>query len=251
MACESWKTKIESYVDDELPPDQTQAFATHVRTCAACAADALARAQTKRSIQVAGRRFTASPEFRKQIQERISKPQPTLGFPLWVIASAVLASLLVGSVGVSYLGRRREQRRELYSELVDQHVSTMASSSPVDVVSSDRHTVKPWFQGKIPFAFDLPEVQNSDFSLIGGRVTYLDQIPGAQLIYAVRKHRISVFIFPENALPVRLERNRGARKQASFSTETWSQGGLRYFAVGDASTADIDALAHLFKSPNS
>jgi|SRR5438445_13863468 len=62
---------------------------------------------------------------------------------------------------------------------------------------TDRHTVKPWFQGKIPFAFDLPELQNSEFSLLGGRMTYLDQTPGAHLIYDARKHHISVFVFQE------------------------------------------------------
>ena len=63
------------------------------------------------------------------------------------------------------------------SELVDLHVATLASSNPIDVVSSDRHTVKPWFEGKIPFTFNLPELQNSPFTLVGGRVSYLNQSP--------------------------------------------------------------------------
>src|SRR5438128_6379847 len=95
------------------------------------------------------------------------------------------------------------------------------------LISTDRHTVKPWFQGKIPFAFDLPELQNSEFSLLGGRMAYLDQTPGAHLIYDVRKHHISVFVFQERSL--RLNVNSFAPKNMSFSVETWSQGGLRYF----------------------
>ena len=130
------------------------------------------------------------------------------------------------------------------------HVATLASSSPVDVVSTDRHTVKPWFQGKIPFAFNLPELQNSGFSLLGGRVTYLHQTPGAHLIYDVRKHHISVFVFPEQSLKLRggLGENSLAPKELPFNMETWSQGGLRYFVIGDASPADIDSLAKLFKA---
>ena len=108
--------------------------------------------------------------------------------------------LLIAGVLISNYLQMRSARNHLFSEVADLHVATLASSSPVDVVSTDRHTVKPWFQGRIPFAFNLPELQNTDFTLLGGRVTYLDQVPGAQLIYDIRKHHISVFIFPEAAL---------------------------------------------------
>src|SRR6202034_1646900 len=135
--------------------------------------------------------------------------------------------------------------QQVYSEVADLHVAMLASSSPVDVVSSDRHTVKPWFQGKIPFTFDLPELQNSEFSLLGGRMTYLEQTPGAHLIYELRKHRISVFIFQEEELRVRFG-DSSVTKELSFSVETWSRGGLRYFAIGDAGGGDIDRLAKVF-----
>jgi len=118
----------------------------------------------------------------------------------------------------------------------------------VDVISTDRHTVKPWFQGKIPFAFNLPELQNTEFLLLGGRMTYLDQTPGAHLIYDVRKHHISVFVFQERSLPARLDESSVSPKKLPFNMETWSQGGLRYFVIGDASTADLDSLAKLFKA---
>src|SRR5207249_2907763 len=116
------------------------------------------------------------------------------------------------------------------------------------LISTDRHTVKPWFQGKIPFAFNLPELQNSEFSLVGGRMTYLEQTPGAHLIYDVRKHHISVLIFQERSLPASLDKNSLSPKKLPFNMETWSQGGLRYFVVSDASAADIDSLARLFKA---
>jgi anti-sigma factor RsiW len=121
----------------------------------------------------------------------------------------------------------------------------------VHVISTDRHTVKPWFAGKIPFTFNLPELQNSDFSLLGGRVTYLDQAPGAHLIYQVRKHRISVLIFQEEPKQERdgnkSRMESSATKNYSFSTETWNQDGLRYFVIGDATADDIHRLAQLLK----
>jgi len=69
-----------------------------------------------------------------------------------------------------------------------------------------------WFQGRIPFAFDLPELKNSEFVLLGGRMTYLDQAPGAHLIYDVRKHHISVFVFQERSVPARREEDSVALK---------------------------------------
>jgi anti-sigma factor RsiW len=100
----------------------------------------------------------------------------------WMLATACLAILIFVGLAATYMGRQRAGREQVYSELADLHVATLASSSPVDVVSSDQHTVKPWFQGKIPFTFDLPELQNSEFSLLGGRITYLGQTSGAHLI---------------------------------------------------------------------
>jgi len=154
---------------------------------------------------------------------------------------------VVGVLTSHYLGTL-SARDHIFSEIADLHVATLASSSPVDVLSTDRHTVKPWFQGKIPFAFNLPELQNTDFTLVGGRMTYLEQTPGAQLIYDVRKHHISVFIFPDGALRANLDGESISRKNLPFNMETWSQGGLRYFVIGDASAADLDNLAKLFRA---
>jgi anti-sigma factor RsiW len=126
-------------------------------------------------------------------------------------------------------------------------VSTLASANPVDVLSTDRHTVKPWFQGKIPFTFSLPELQSSEFTLLGGRVTYLGQAPGAELIYRIRKHQISVFIFQDRAVGRALGSSSQSQKELSFNIESWSQDGLRYFLIGDASGDDIRQLADLLK----
>lgn len=249
MVCESWKAKLDTYLDGELPEEEMRSFDAHVRTCPSCSADALTHVQMKRAIQAAGKRFTPSAEFRRRMQQSIApKPQRSL-HPGWILAAAALAVLVVGALTSTYVGTR-SGRDQLFSEIADLHVATLASSSPVDVVSTDRHTVKPWFQGKIPFAFNLPELQNSGISLLGGRVTYLHQTPGAHLIYDVRKHHISVFVFPEQSLKLRggLGENSLAPKELPFNMETWSQGGLRYFVIGDASPADIDSLAKPFKA---
>jgi anti-sigma factor RsiW len=251
MACESWKATEDTYLDGELPTDDMRAFNVHVHECPSCSADAFTHLQLKRNIQVAGKRFTPSAEFRRRLQQSIAaKPRRrTFGFA-WIATTAAIAVLVAVGLTATYNERESARTEQVYSEVADLHVATLASSSPVDVISTDRHTVKPWFQGKIPFAFDLPELQNFEFSLLGGRMAYLGQTPGAHLIYDVRKHHISVFVFQERSLslPEGSKQNSFAPKNVSFNMETWSQGGLRYFVIGDASAADIDSLAKLFKA---
>jgi anti-sigma factor RsiW len=249
MVCESWKAKLDTYLDGELPSEEMRDFDVHVRNCPSCSPDALMRVQTKRAIQVAGTRFTPSAEFRRRVQQSIAA-KPTrgrFGFA-WMMATAVIAILAAVGLTAAYNERQGVRTEQVYSEVADLHVATLASSSPVDVISTDRHTVKPLCQGKIPFAFDLPELQNSGFSLLGGRMAYLDQMPGAHLIYDLRKHHISVFVFQERSLPASLNEKSFAPKNVSFNMEAWSQGGLRYFVIGDASAADIDTLVKLVKA---
>lgn len=251
MGCEVTRSKLDTYLDGELPEAEMRSFASHVRGCLACTAEALARTQMSRSIKAAGKAYEPSIEFRRRIEQTIAS-QPKNRFLLenlrsqWILGIAAVIVLSFGVLSTTYLRDRSENER-IFSEIADLHVSTLASSTPVDVVSTDRHTVKPWFQGKIPFAFNLPELQNTGFSLLGGRMSYLGQAPGAQLIYDVGKHHISVFIFQERELPASLTNHLFKPKGLSFSMESWSQNGLRYFAVGDANPDDIDRLSKLFK----
>jgi anti-sigma factor RsiW len=251
MACESWQAKLDAYLDGELPPEEMRALDAHVRGCLSCAPAALARVQAKRCIQAAGKRFTPSAEFRQRMQKSLAaKPRRSSSFA-WMLATASVLIFAVAAFSVVHVEREQARIAQVYGEVADLHVETLASSSQVDVVSTDRHTVKPWFQGKIPFAFDLPELQNTEFTLLGGRMTYLEQAPGAHLVYQVRKHEISVLIFQEDALHGPLGENAAAERRLSFHMQTWSQGGLRYFVVGDVGASDIEALARLFKAAHS
>jgi anti-sigma factor RsiW len=252
MVCETWQTQLDSYLDGELPSEQMWALDTHMRSCASCATDILARVQMKRAVQVAGRRYAPSAEFRRQVLGRItSRPMRRISSWGWTLTAA-MAVILVSGLAVTYREYNRAgQDRTVYGELTDLHVATLASLSPVDVISTDRHTVKPWFEGRIPFTFDLPELHNSNFSLLGGRVTYLGQTPGAHLIYTLRKHQISVFIFPERAFPGEREERSRIVKELSFHVETWNHAGLWYCLVGDVSANDMDNLAELLKGAGS
>ncbi|MGO9088088.1 MAG: anti-sigma factor family protein [Candidatus Sulfotelmatobacter sp.] len=247
MACEAWRGKLDAYLDGELEPADTAALSVHMRTCSECAAEALERVQLKRSVAGAGKRYAPSSELRARVRLSVAKPRRQIRGQ-WTFVAVAAVLVLIVSVAVNlYVGRENARRQRVYSELADLHIAALASTTPVDVVSTDRHTVKPWFEGKIPFSFNLPELQGSQFTLLGGRVTYLAQTPGAHLIYQLRKHEISVFIFQDReaattSLPP------GAAHALSFNSESWTQDGLRYFVVGDVSADDIHELSRLLRN---
>jgi anti-sigma factor RsiW len=252
MACDAWREQLDAYLDGELPAAEARALGEHLRGCAACAAESLSRVQQKRVVQAAGQRFVPDPAFRARIQKSIAPRKSAARNRFWFPALVgAMALVIVGTISLHLnRDRGREQRsseQRWMSELADLHVATLASANPVDVVSTDRHTVKPWFAGKIPFTFNLPELQDSSFVLIGGKVSYLNQSPGAELIFRVRQHQISVFIFQEQALgntpPID-----SVQTALSFNVRSWSRNGLRYFVIGDASPQDLDKLSALMKA---
>src|SRR5579872_414203 len=150
MACERWIDKLDAHIDGELPVAEARALDEHLRGCSSCAAEAFRKVQQKRSIQAASQKFKPDPAFRARMQKTIAR-RPHLWnrrlLPSLVTAAAVL---LIASAFLLTGQRDRRNEQQLIGELVDQHVAILASSNPVDVVSTDRHTVKPGFAGKIP-----------------------------------------------------------------------------------------------------
>ncbi len=246
MACEEWRGKIDPYLDGELAAVEAYTIGIHLRDCRACTALTLERVQLKRAARFAGNSYEPSSQLRNKITKSIvTKRRPAFGWRWELGALAAVIVLVASGAMYSYLGLVNARQQRVYSELADLHIATLASSAPVDVVSSDRHTVKPWFQGKVPFTFNLPELQGSDFRLLGGRVTYLQQTAGAQLVYQLRKHEISVFIFPERS-GASLPSER--KNELTFNVATWIQNGLRYIVVGDVGPDDIQALSTLLQN---
>jgi anti-sigma factor RsiW len=262
MTCDMWQIKLEPYVDSELSGDELTNLESHLRACPSCAADALGRLQMKRMTQAAGARYSPTPQFRLRIEQSIKAKRKPFGMLGWMpirvggmgggrrfagvslAAAAAVVVLMVGSVG---LWVRHSQREQALTELADLHVATLASTNPVDVVSTDQHTVKPWFAGKLPFSFDLPELQGSPFKLVGGRVTYFEHSPGAQLLFEVRKHQLSVFIVQDQAGTIPLNTGSTKSRQLAFNIETWAESGLRYVVISDATPADVHDLGELFR----
>jgi anti-sigma factor RsiW len=244
MTCELWQSKLDAYVDESCPPDERDALEQHLRTCQSCSAEALGRLQMKRAVRAAAARYTPSPKFRLRVEKGIqSKPKPRWVFRLLPWATAFAAAFLFVVIP-SALWMRHSIHEQSLAQLVDMHVATLASTNPVDVVSTDRHTVKPWFQGKLPFTFNLPELENSPYKLVGGRLVYFDHRPAAQLLYQLNKHELSVFIVQGSGSPG----TPANARENGFRIETWSRAGLHYVVVSDAGAADVHALGELFRA---
>jgi anti-sigma factor RsiW len=247
MPDDTWQPKLDQYLDSELSAEEMRGMDAHLRECASCSGDALRRMQLKRATRLAGQRYTPSAEFRRRIERKMAAKSPARRW-LWIPALAMAAVVLL--VATITVGRWYEHSRseQLLAELADLHVADLASPTPVDVVSSDRHTVKPWFQGKLPFTFDLPELPGTGYTLVGGRVAYLEHEPGAHLLYNVGAHHISVFIFRDRPEIERVFPARDStRRVLSFHVESWGAGRLRYFVFGDASPEAIQGLSRLLK----
>jgi anti-sigma factor RsiW len=248
MPCETWREKLGAYMDGELPASESIAVRAHLQGCTGCAAEIADQVRMKRSVAAAGRSYAPSAAFRAKMMRAVSKKRSGGQRWLWRLVFAPVAMVVILSVGVGlYVDHLKSERQAVYGEITDLHVATLASSTPVDVVSTDRHTVKPWFEGKLPFTFNLPELQGTDFTLVGGRVTYLSQAPGAELIYQIRKHEISVFIFQERSTGT-AQVSSGPISNLSFNITSWSRNGLQYFIIGDVGSEDIEGLSQLFHS---
>jgi anti-sigma factor RsiW len=252
MTCEQWRDKLDAYVDDAtglLGPDEFAGLEEHVRSCPGCSAEFLSRMQLKRVARAAAARYVPSPAFRLRVETSIQSRRRPVWAGKWLpsLSAAAVLTLLVAASASLWV--RHETHQTAIAQLVDMHVATLASSNPVDVVSTDRHTVKPWFQGKLPFTFDIPELQGTQFKLLGGKLVYIHHTPSAQLVFELRKHELSAFIAQDNKPSALPGTNRSDVQENGFSVESWSQLGLRYVIVSDAGPSDVRELANLLRKP--
>ena len=242
MNCE-WREKTGLYVDGELEPAAEQAFASHIQNCAGCSAAVLEQQDLKKAVRLAGKRFSAPADLYAGVRAQMQQPvRARLPWQKWIASAAALA--LIAVFGFLWYSRTPAANPAV-AQLIDQHVSMLATGH-LDVVSEDRHTVKPWYQGKIPFTFNQPELaKDSPFKLIGGNLVYTQQSPGAELVYQVRQHKISVFIF--QARDVHGEPSAGNQ---TFVVNGWQQGGLQFYVVTDAAREDAERLRTLLEEAN-
>ena len=245
MVCAAWDTALHRYLDGELADGEVQGLEAHLRGCLACASEALARRELQIAIREAGARFRPSPAFRARMRRAGESRLRLLAIRLLPLAAA----LVVGAGLAAWVGGpgRRGGGDPALREVIDLHLTQLASTAPLDVVSSDKHTVKPWFEGRIPFAFDLPDLEGTPYELEGGRAVWIGQEGAAQLVVHLRKHRLSVFVLPERpGTPSPLPDVSPRDSTHHLRIDSFERGGLRFAVVGDTSAEDVEALGRLF-----
>jgi len=243
MNCEQ-RTKTALYVDGELDGAAQQAFAGHLQNCTECSAAVLEQQELKKAVRVAGKRFSAPPELYAAARKQMSSPKAGAR-NWWKLAFLAACFVIIAALGFTWFSGMHGNDATV-AQLLDQHITMLASTNPYDIVSSDKHVVKPWFQGKLAFTFNPPELPaDSPFKLQGGKLIYAQRAPGAELVYQVRQHKISVFIFQARDVHAT-----ASAANLAFTAIGWQQGGLQYYAITDAGKEDAEKLRSLFQEAN-
>jgi anti-sigma factor RsiW len=251
--------QLNSFIDGELSPAEQQSIEQHLATCHACTLRILSTTQLKAATARAGQRFAPPPEALARLTAQLRaqqttpegspKANPTPKAPtqktarIYTIRSAAWAALAATILlAISLLSWRQfHQTNAFAAELLDQHLATLSSAATPQVISTDRHTVKPWFQGRLPFSFNLPDASAlpPDTTLKGADLTYLNGQPAALLLFTIHKHEVSVFLTQRSTspTPVTLPSSR-----AGFTLNTATTPDLRIVAVSDVNPADLDNL---------
>jgi anti-sigma factor RsiW len=244
---------LSALADGELSMPELAQANEHLAACSVCTADALSLSLLKSATSKAGHRYALPAGFEERVMRPAGKRAPAARSTRWFgvagwAAAAVLLLAFAGTMLVERSGHRAEvasvQEAALVSEVFDQHVAAMAGGLPPQVLSTDRHTVKPWFQGKIPFSFNLPEGLPEGVKLEGANLSYLNDQPVAQLLYSVGRHRVSVFV-RQRASAAAVPSFEA--EHAGFHVVVFSSGELEMAAVSDVDPARLADLVNLIR----
>jgi anti-sigma factor RsiW len=235
--------RVHAYVDGELDPANALGVEASMASDPALAA-ARERIEAFRGLM----REHLPPEgpplgLRARVEASVGTRRPPMR-PSWrALAASIAVAAVVASgatsmvVAPSGIGAARDG-------IVDAHIRSLMASQPIDVASSDRHTVRPWFNGRIPQA---PRVVNlgSDFPLVGGRIDVVGAVPVPTLVYGHGRHLISLTAVPAAG---RADSAPALSERGGYSICRWTEGEVTYWAVSDASALELDKFAELFRT---
>jgi anti-sigma factor RsiW len=247
---------LNALADGELSTDQLSLVNDHLAICPVCTSAALTQTLLKTNIAKAGTRYTMPAGLEERLKrlatsDTTGKPRRSSRSAIagWATAAAILLVIFSGLI-LTQQGRRRAELAALeyqaqVSEASDLHLATLAAGLAPQVISSDRHTVKPWFQGKLPFSFNLPEKLPEDTKLDGANLSYLHNQPVAQLLYSIGHHHVSVFLTERRTIePVAEKRS----EHSGFKVTSVGAGDLDIVAVSDADPVRLAELVNMIKS---
>ncbi len=240
MNCSS--NLIEAYLDEELDPALRATVEEHLANCQDCSeAHARLRGQ-KAAIKSAAPYYTAPAQLERSVRDALrSAAGRNRSWRLLAIAASILLAMSVG--WNIRLSQRRNAENDLLAEnILSGHIRSLMGTHLLDVPSSDRHTVKPWFDGKLDFSPDVKDFASQGFPLTGGRLDYLGDRTVAALVYQRRQHVLNVFTWPSNSSSESHFSHNG------YNMVHWSGGGMTYWAVSDIPIAELEQFKDLYET---
>ncbi|WP_454618011.1 anti-sigma factor family protein [Bradyrhizobium cenepequi] len=246
MTCEEAEVLLQALIDGELDAGHAREVEDHIASCPHCAELAKDYRAMSRMIADKGASYAAPPELRRRIEAALPQPKAIpnrravlRGFALGSAVSAMAATGLVAVI------LRNDDDARIQSELVSAHLRSLQAGHLTDVLSTDQHTVKPWFNGKLDVAPPVIDLTAQGFTLIGGRLDYVDARAIGAVVYRRRQHVINLFV----AQTSDTERHAARTSQRQgFNIRRWSDHGLNFWAVSDLSADELAEFGEKFET---
>ena len=245
MNCETVRERLPAYLDGELDVLAHMALETHLRDCAACTLELRRQQALSRAIKTRATYHGAPPALRDNIQARFTAEPPKRRVIRRAGALAALSALAaVLILSVTLVAPRFNSDQRLVDEVVADHVRSVMVAHLMDVASTDQHTVKPWFAGKLDFSPPVNNFAAQGFPLVGGRLDVLDGHAVAALIYQRRKHHINVFVWPASDRPLHGEQQ---LTREGFHLIHFVNSAMNYWIISDLDQTELQQFAALLR----
>jgi anti-sigma factor (TIGR02949 family) len=241
MSCEHLERDLDAYVDRELENESATTIRDHLSGCAACRRHIAEREALSRLVRAAPY-YTAPDRLRARVLAQTARSRSTRRMLTWAAAAVLVVS---AGGGITLLRSASTRNNVVADEVVDNHVRALMANHLFDVQSTDQHTVKPWFLGKLDFAPPVVDLASMGFPLVGGRLDYLRGRPVAALVYQRQKHTINVFISPDGPDVIA---GASVGSIRGFHIHHWVRDGMSYWAVSDLNDADLTQFVNALRS---
>lgn len=244
MACEITRLLLHGYLDGELDAARAAEFETHLESCSDCTAELESQESLRSAIHQSSLYEKVPSALRSNVTSHLKDRRSPRYVQGRVWQWAVVAACFLGLL---YVATRSEERRangEIAAQLIDDHIRSLQPGHLSDVVSTDQHTVKPWFDGKLDFSPPVQDFSAQGFPLLGGRLEVMNGRSIAALIYGRRKHVINVFVWPPTPASVAMK----SGSQQGYNWIHWNSRGFEMWAVSDVNAADLEQLHQLLGS---
>ena len=249
MDCKETRTWLHGYLDGELDLARTVAIEQHIAGCTACSRTRDSLRALQDSLRTANLEYRCPDDLRTRIEATVRREtgRPIARTDLRRRYLAVAAALVVVAGGVWFAMRPTSSESlndRIAQDVVASHVRSLLADHLTDVASSDRHTVKPWFAGKLDFAPAVIDLSREGFPLVGARLDYLDHRPVAALVYSRRKHTINLFIWP--SVPA-VDSVLQSVSTQGYQIAHWNEAGTAYWAISDLNSSELRQFIQLIR----